>query len=74
MELEAKLSKDLVDEIQDDYTGIIAYYCDPKTGKEYTLTAGNQSKPPRLRHLYATNATAKRAVKCEWQKMISSGR
>ena len=73
LELEAKLPEDLVadlvDEIQGDYTGIIAYYRDPKTGKEHTLTEGDQSRPRRLRHLYATKATAKRAVEREWKKM-----
>ena len=73
LELEAKLPEDLVtdlvDEIQGDYTGIIAYYRDPETGKEHTLTEGDQSKPRRLRHLYATKATAKRAVDREWRKM-----
>ena len=73
LELEAKLPEDLVadlvDEIQGDYTGIIAYYRDPKTGKEHTLTEGDQSKPRRLRHLYATKATAKRAVEREWKKL-----
>ncbi|WP_288504676.1 phage late control D family protein [uncultured Pseudomonas sp.] len=73
LELEAKLPEDLVadlvDEIQGDYTGIIAYYRDPKTGKEHTLAEGDQSKPRRLRHLYATKATAKRAVEREWKKM-----
>lgn len=73
LELEAKLPEDLVadlvDEIPGDYTGIIAYYRDPKTGKEHTLTEGDQSNPRRLRHLYATKATAKRAVEREWAKM-----
>jgi len=73
LELEAKLPEDLVadliDEIRGDYTGIIAYYRDPKTGEEHTLTEGDQSKPRRLRHLYATKATAKRAVERKWIKM-----
>ncbi|MDR6178353.1 phage protein D [Pseudomonas sp. SORGH_AS 211] len=66
--LEAKLPEDLLDEIQGDYTGIIAYYRDPKTGKEHTLTASDQKKPRRLWHLYAMKATAKRAVEQEWKK------
>ena len=73
LELEAKLPEDLVadlaEEIKGDYTGIIAYYRDPKTGKEHTLAEGDQSKPRRLRHLYATKATAKRAVEREWKKL-----
>ena len=73
LELEAKLPEDLVadlvDEIQGDFTGIIAYYRDPKTGEEHTLTEGDQGKPRRLRHLYATKATAKRAVEREWKRL-----
>ncbi|WP_411566974.1 hypothetical protein [Pseudomonas oryzihabitans] len=38
LELEAKLPEDLVDEIQSGYTDIIAYYRDPKTGKEHSGT------------------------------------
>ncbi len=67
--MEAKLPEDLVDKIQGDYTGIIAYYRDSETGKEHTTIEGDQSKPRRLRHLYATKATAKRAVEQEWKKM-----
>lgn len=59
----------LIDEIQNDYTGITAYYRDPKTGKEHTLTEDDHSKPRRLRHLYATKATAKRAVEREWKRL-----
>ncbi|KTT31179.1 phage late control protein [Pseudomonas oryzihabitans] len=73
LELEAKLPEDLVsdlaEEIKGDYTGIIAYYRDPKTGKEHTLTAGDQSKPRRLRYLYANKYTAKRAVEREWSRL-----
>ena len=76
LELEARLPEDLiadlVDEIRGDCTGIIAYYRDPKTGKEHTLTEGDQSKPRRLRHLYATKATAKRAVEREWERLRDS--
>ncbi|MBT1266849.1 phage late control D family protein [Pseudomonas sp. VS38] len=73
LELESKLPEDNVEDLAEEnkgnYTGIIAYYRDHKTGKEKTITAGDQSKPRRLRWLYATEATAKRAVKREWKKM-----
>ncbi|WP_295514953.1 phage late control D family protein [uncultured Pseudomonas sp.] len=76
LELEAKLPEDLVDdlvdEIQGDYTGIIAYYRDTKTGKEHAVTAGDQTKPRRLRHLYATKVTAKRATEREWKKLLQN--
>jgi len=73
IELEAKLPEDLVsdlyEEMPGDYTGIIAYYRDVKTGKEKTITAGDQTKPRRLHYLYANKYTAKRAVDREWRKM-----
>jgi len=48
---------------------VIAYYRDKKTGKEASVSAGDQSKPKRLRHLYASKANAKRAVEREWNKL-----
>lgn len=51
------------------YTGVIAYYRDKKTGKEASVTADDQEKPKRLRHLYASKANAKRAVEREYQKL-----
>ncbi len=73
LELESKLPEDnveaLAEENKGDYTGIIAYYRDAKTGKEKTITAGDQAKPRRLRWLYASERTAKRAVDREWKKM-----
>ncbi|NVZ52800.1 phage late control D family protein [Pseudomonas sp. B6002] len=75
LELESKLPddnvEDLAEENRGDYTGIIAYYRDQKTGKEKTITAGDQTKPRRLRWLYASEKTAKRAVDREWGKMKS---
>ncbi|MEX5628996.1 phage late control D family protein [Pseudomonas marginalis] len=72
LELESKLPEDNVEDLADenkgDYTGIIAYYRDHKTGKEKTITAGDQTKPRRLRWLYASEKTAKRAVEREWKK------
>jgi phage protein D len=73
LELESKLPEDNVEDLAEentgDYTGIIAYYRDAKTGKEKTITAGDQAKPRRLRWLYASEKTAKRAVDREWRKM-----
>jgi phage protein D len=72
LDLESKLPEDNVEDLAEenkgDYTGIIAYYRDHKTGKEKTVTAGDQSKPRRLRWLYASEKTAKRAVDREWKK------
>lgn len=76
LELESKLPEDtvegLAEENKGDYTGIIAYYRDKKTGKQKTITAGDQSKPRRLKWLYASKTTANRAVDREWKKMQES--
>ncbi|ROM60406.1 phage late control D family protein [Pseudomonas rhodesiae] len=73
LELESKLPEDNVEDLAEenmgDYTGIIAYYRDGKTGKEKAVTAGDQSKPRRLQWLYATERSAKRAAQREWQRM-----
>ncbi|WP_301598625.1 phage late control D family protein [Pseudomonas nitroreducens] len=73
LELESKLPDgddvaDLADETS-NYTGILAWYRDEKTGKEHNITAGDQSRPRRLHHLYASKTTAKRAVEREWKRM-----
>ncbi len=72
LELESKLPEDNVEDLADenagDYTGIIAYYRDEKSGKEKTITAGDQAKPRRLRWLYESERSAKRAVQREWSK------
>ena len=73
LELESKLPEDNVEDLAEenkgDYTGIIAYYRDQKTGKEKKVTAGDQTRPRRLHWLYASDRTAKRAVDREWKKM-----
>ncbi|NWC97334.1 phage late control D family protein [Pseudomonas sp. P7779] len=72
LELESKLPQDNVEDLAEenkgDYTGIIAYYRDQTTGKEKMITTGDQKKPRRLRWLYATEASAKRAVTREWKR------
>ncbi|WP_443693667.1 phage late control D family protein [Pseudomonas sp.] len=73
LELESKLPEDNVEDLAEenkgDYTGIIAYYRDHKSGKEKTITAGDQAKPRRLRWLYASEKTAKRAADREWKRL-----
>jgi len=73
LELERKLPEDNVEDLAEenkgDYTGIIAHYRDQKTGKEKTITAGDQAKPRRLRWLYASEKTAKRAADREWKRL-----
>lgn len=55
----------MAEENKGDFTGIIAYYRDKVTGKERTVTAGDQANPRRLRWLYASGKTVKRAVERE---------
>ncbi|WP_047230266.1 phage late control D family protein [Pseudomonas brassicacearum] len=76
LELESKLPEDTVEDLAEensgDYTGFIAYYRDKKTGKEKIVTTGDQSKPRRLRWLYASENSAKRAVTREHQKKMKN--
>ena len=73
LELESKLPEDgiedLIEDVEGDYTGVIAYYRDPKTGKEKTVTAGDAAAPKRLTWLYSSRYSARRAVDREWQRM-----
>ena len=72
LELESKLPEDgvedLVEDNQGDFTGVVAYYRDERTGKEMAVTAGDQAKPLQLRWLYASERTARNAVSREWRK------
>lgn len=73
MELESQLpdGDELVDMVDEDgnYTGLIAWYRDEKTGQQHKLTEGDQAKPQRLTHLYQSKAAAKRALDREWKRM-----
>jgi len=59
----------LVDE-NASYMGVLAWYRDEKTGQQKKITAGDQTKPKRLTHLYASKASAERAVKREAAKLV----
>ncbi|MDA7086517.1 phage late control D family protein [Pseudomonas sp. SA3-5] len=73
LELQSQLPEDNLDELADtsggNYSGVLAWYRDEKTGTEKRLTAGEQSTPKRLHHLYSSKASAQRAVDREWKKM-----
>lgn len=58
-------------ELSNDYTGVIAYYKD-KDGKQQKMEKGDQTKPKRLAHLYASKASAKKAVDREFSKQQRS--
>lgn len=70
--LESKLPEDRVEDLAEenkgDFTGVIAHYRE-RTGKEKTVSVGDQSRPKRLRWLYATEKSAKRAIDREWRRM-----
>lgn len=75
LELESKLpDDDGVNELADasnNFTGIVAWYRDEKTGEQKQLTEGDQSKPRRLTHLYESKASAKRAAEREFKRLQS---
>nr|EIU3915824.1 phage late control D family protein [Pseudomonas aeruginosa] len=76
LELESKLPDgddvDLLADHDGDYTGVVAWYRDEKTGEQKKLTAGDQTKPKRLTHLYASKANAQRAVDRELKRLQES--
>jgi phage protein D len=73
LELESKLPDDtverLAEENKDEFTGVIAYHRDKKTGVQKPVMVANPRKPKRLRWLYATENAAKRAADREWKKL-----
>ncbi|MDH0894679.1 MULTISPECIES: phage late control D family protein [unclassified Pseudomonas] len=73
LELESQLPDgDDVAELADDsgdYTGVVAWYRDEKTGQQHKVTAGDQANPRRLPHLYQSKSSAKRAADREWGRM-----
>ncbi|MFJ3050869.1 phage late control D family protein [Pseudomonas nitroreducens] len=76
LELESKLPEDLVEDLatdeRGDYTGIVAFYRDSKTGTEKKVTEGDQTRPRRLRHLYVSQKNAQRAAAREWKRIQSN--
>jgi len=73
LELESKLpdADDIAElaEQSGNYTGVLAWYRDEKTGKQHKLTEGDQTNPKRLTHLYAEKSSAQRAVEREWKRI-----
>lgn len=76
LELESQLPdgdlSELADNLDENYTGVVAWYRDEKTGEQRQLTAGDQTKPRRLTHLYQSKTNAQRAVDREWKRMQKS--
>lgn len=79
LELESQLHEDTLDELADgsgDYTGVLAWYRDAKTGEQRKVTAGYQARPKRLTYLYTNkvNAQRQRIERCaKWNSWASSG-
>lgn len=67
--LESKLPEDGVEEREGNFTGVVAYYRDRKTGKQKSVIAGDQARPKRLLYLYANKEIAKRAMEREWARI-----
>ncbi|SFT49286.1 phage late control D family protein [Pseudomonas marincola] len=73
LELESQLPEAdaLVSDEPETYTGVVAWYREGKTGIQKQVTAGDQTAPKRLTHLYASEANAQRAANRE-QKLMAS--
>jgi len=70
LELEQQLASDddLAALVDEQYTGVVAWYRD-EDGAQQKVTEGDQASPLRLTHLYASKASAERAVKREWERL-----
>ncbi|MEO1827672.1 MAG: phage late control D family protein [Pseudomonas sp.] len=70
LELEQQLASDddLAALVDEQYTGVVAWYRD-EDGAQQKVTEGDQASPLRLTHLYASKASAERAVKREWGRL-----
>ncbi|MEZ2345354.1 hypothetical protein, partial [Microcoleus sp.] len=54
------------------YTGVVATYRDEQSGAQKQLTAGEQTTPKQLTHLYASKDSAQRAVDREFKRLQSA--
>ena len=72
LELDSKLpDAEEVAELAEEgnYTGIVAWYRDGKSGEQKQLTKGDQTKPKRLTHLYESKASAEKVAEREWKRL-----
>lgn len=63
---------ELTSDAAEQYTGVLAWYRDEKTGEQRKVAVGDQTNPKRLKHLYASKASAERAVKREHYRTSSA--
>lgn len=54
---------------RDSYTGVRAYWVDPRAAKRKSVLAGTKSREKRLRDTFATEADAMAAAKAELQRL-----
>jgi len=70
LEMMQPFEPDLVEDVADDgiarYSGVLAYYRDPATGQERTVSRGDPRRPRKLANLYASQEAAIRAAEREW--------
>ena len=76
LELESKLPEDAVDGLYEEpkggkYTGVAAFYRDKSTGKETVIVAGGSATPKRIKRLFDTKDSAKKAADKEWENLES---
>lgn len=73
LELEQQLASDddLAALVEGGYTGVVAWYR-AEDGTQQPITEGDQGNPKRLVHLYASKASAERAVKREFERLSQS--
>lgn len=77
LELESKLPEDSVDGLYEEekggtYTGVVAFYRDKTTGKEASVTAGDATRPKRIKRVFDNEESAQKAADREWEKLKTS--
>lgn len=74
LELESKLPEDSVDGLYEEekggtYTGVVAFYRDKTTGNEASVSAGDATRPKRIKRVFDNKESAQKAADREWKKM-----
>lgn len=77
LELESKLPEDSVDGLYEEekggtYTGVVAFYRDKTTSKEASVTAGDATRPKRIKRVFDNKESAQKAANREWEKLNAS--
>jgi phage protein D len=77
LELESKLPEVSVEGLYQEekggtYTGVVAFYRDKTTGKEASVTAGDATRPKRIKRVFDNKGSAQKAADREWEKLKAS--